>query len=216
MALGPVWTAEGGPRVRARAWLNGPLWRGPGPDAGWTDPWGRTRSGPGPREDGHIQLVARVGGRFMLQLKTESEVATINYLIKRLVLVPVPTIYHYNSNPFNRLGGEWILMSKVCFNLLITQHSSDCHIFPGAALSQAYHGLAYNSLVKLLKNLAAIIIAIISHCFSEIGSLYFGPNPRSSGFSTPKALPDLYSEFPFSPTLAMSTISYAPYLETKV
>ena len=65
--------------------------------------------------------------------------------------------------------------------------------------------------MKLLKNLAAIIIAIFSHRFTEIGSLYFGPNPRlttqSSGIPTPKALPDMYSAFPFSPTLAMSRAS---------
>jgi hypothetical protein len=64
--------------------------------------------------------------------------------------------------------------------------------------------------VKLLKNLAAIIIAIFSHRFTEIGSLYFGPNPLlalSSAIPTPKALPDLYSAFPFSSTLAMSRAS---------
>ena len=71
-----------------------------------------------------------------------------------------------------------------------------------------YHGLSYNKLVKLLKNLAAIIIDIFSHRFTEIGSLYFGPNPPrlnlSSGVPTPKAFPDRYSAFPFSPTLTLS------------
>ena len=62
----------------------------------------------------HVELVARVARRFMPRLKTESEVATINYL-RQKTNVPVPTIYHYDSNPYNRLGGEWILMSKVCF-----------------------------------------------------------------------------------------------------
>ena len=150
----------------------------------------------------------------MPRLKTESEVATINYL-RQKTSVPVPTIYHYDSNPYNRLGGEWILMSKVCFNLLITQRRLIVTWFlqaPGIPLSQVYHGLPYNSLVKLLKNFAAIIIAIFSHRFTEIGSLYFGPNPRlalSSGIPTPKAIPDLYSAFPFSPTLAMSRASSA-------
>ena len=27
--------------------------------------------------------------------------------------IPVPTIYHHDSNPYNRLGGEYIIMSKV-------------------------------------------------------------------------------------------------------
>jgi len=27
--------------------------------------------------------------------------------------IPVPTVYHYDANPYNRLGGEYIIMSKV-------------------------------------------------------------------------------------------------------
>ncbi|KAF8157135.1 hypothetical protein B0H34DRAFT_712357 [Crassisporium funariophilum] len=140
-----------------------------------------------------VELVARVARRFMPRLKTESEVATINYL-RQNTSVPVPTIYHYDSNPFNRLGGEWILMSKAS----------------GIPLSRVYHGLGYNDLVKLLKNLATIVIPLFAHRFSEIGSLYFGPDPRlnvASGTPTPKALPDHYSAFPFSPTLGMSSFS---------
>lgn len=48
----------------------------------------------------------------MPRLKTESEVATLSYLREK-TNVPVPKIYHYDSNPYNRLGGEFILMSKV-------------------------------------------------------------------------------------------------------
>ena len=48
----------------------------------------------------------------MPRLKTESEVATLSYLREKTT-VPVPRIYHYDSNPWNRLGGEFILMSKV-------------------------------------------------------------------------------------------------------
>jgi len=57
-------------------------------------------------------LVARVARRFMPRLKTESEVATMQYL-REHTSIPVPTVYHYDSNPYNRLGGEYILMSKV-------------------------------------------------------------------------------------------------------
>ena len=62
----------------------------------------------------HEQLVARVARRFMPRLKTESEVATLSYLREKTT-IPVPRIYHYDSNPWNRLGGEFILMSKVTF-----------------------------------------------------------------------------------------------------
>ena len=48
----------------------------------------------------------------MPRLKTESEVATLSYLREK-TNVPVPKVYHYDSNPYNRLGGEIILMSKV-------------------------------------------------------------------------------------------------------
>jgi len=48
----------------------------------------------------------------MPRLKTESEVATMQYLRERTD-IPVPTVYHYDANPYNRLGGEYIIMSKV-------------------------------------------------------------------------------------------------------
>ncbi|KAJ7194493.1 hypothetical protein B0H12DRAFT_1082427 [Mycena haematopus] len=58
------------------------------------------------------QVVARVARRFMPRLKTESEVATLRFL-RENTSVPVPEVHYYDSNPYNRLGGEWILMSKV-------------------------------------------------------------------------------------------------------
>lgn len=58
------------------------------------------------------QLVARVAQRFMPRLKTQSEVATMQYL-REMTSIPVPDVYFYDSSPFNRLGCEYILMSKV-------------------------------------------------------------------------------------------------------
>jgi hypothetical protein len=75
---------------------------------------------------------------------------------------------------------------------------------PGVPLAQVYHGLPYNDLVKLLKNLAVIIVPLFAHRFKAIGSLYFGLDPSleaGSGVPTPKATKDRYSAFPFSPTL---------------
>jgi len=60
----------------------------------------------------HEELVARVARRYMPRLKVQSEVATMQYLREK-TNIPVPTVYHYDSNPYNRLGGEFILMSKV-------------------------------------------------------------------------------------------------------
>ncbi|ESK87067.1 phosphotransferase family protein [Moniliophthora roreri MCA 2997] len=139
-----------------------------------------------------VQLVARVARRFMPRLKTESEVATMQYL-RENTNVPVPTIYHYDSNPFNRLGGEYILMSKA----------------KGVPLSKVYHSLPYNDLVKLFKNMAAIIIPLFAHRFPALGSLYFGPDPRASTSKvpTPKAVQTAYPSFPFSSTLGMTALA---------
>ena len=58
------------------------------------------------------EVIARVACRFMPRLKSESEVATMAY-VRTHTNIPVPTVYFYDSNPYNRLGGEYILMSRV-------------------------------------------------------------------------------------------------------
>ncbi|KAJ3863324.1 hypothetical protein EV359DRAFT_43376 [Lentinula novae-zelandiae] len=141
------------------------------------------------------QVVARVARRFMPRLKTESEVATMQYLREHTV-IPVPIVYHYDSNPYNRLGGEFIIMSKA----------------RGIPLAKVYHSLSYNDLVRLLTNLAELVIPLFAHRFPELGSLYFGPNPRANtdpSAPTPKALQMHYSAFPFSPTLPLSPLPSA-------
>jgi len=34
-------------------------------------------------------------------------------LLRKYTNIPVPTVYHHDASPYNRLGGEYILMSKV-------------------------------------------------------------------------------------------------------
>ncbi|KIY47694.1 hypothetical protein FISHEDRAFT_44759 [Fistulina hepatica ATCC 64428] len=107
----------------------------------------------------HSNLVARVARRFMPNLKTESEVATLEYL-RHHTSIPVPKVYHYDSNPYNRLGGEYILMTQA----------------PGTPLATVYHSLSYEQLVRLMRNLAQLIVGDIwRHRFSALGSLYLLP-----------------------------------------
>ncbi|KAK0203924.1 hypothetical protein DFS33DRAFT_844521 [Desarmillaria ectypa] len=128
-------------------------------------------------------------------LVTLVDVATMQYL-RQNTNIPVPFVYHFDSNPYNRLGGEYILMSKA----------------PGRPLAEVYHSLGYNDLVKLLRNIAKMVLPLFAHRFSQLGSLYFGPSPAStpsfSNAATPKAVQTHYSAFPFSPTLAMSSITF--------
>ncbi|KZP23503.1 hypothetical protein FIBSPDRAFT_695751, partial [Athelia psychrophila] len=116
------------------------------------------------------EVVARVARRFMPRLKTRSEVATLQYL-RENTSVPVPTVYHYDANPYNRLGGEYILMSKAA----------------GIPLAQVYHSMPHSTLVALLRNLAALVIPLFAHRFSHLGSLYVndGPAGEASGAPTP-------------------------------
>ncbi|KIJ42399.1 hypothetical protein M422DRAFT_31342 [Sphaerobolus stellatus SS14] len=116
---------------------------------------------PGPRT-----VVFRIARRnmHMPKLKTESEVATLAYL-RTKTSIPVPTVYWYDSNPQNILGGEWIVMSKA----------------PGVPLSRFYHTLSPDSpqLKTLLHNLATLLLPLFTHRFPAIGSLYFSTDSPS-------------------------------------
>jgi hypothetical protein len=66
----------------------------------------------------------------MPRRKTESEVATMEY-IRTYTSIPVPDVYFYDSNPYNRLGGEYIIMSKVSLWVLPLSGSRDSSILQG-------------------------------------------------------------------------------------
>jgi len=104
--------------------------------------------------DGRV-VIARVARRFIPRRKTESEVATMEY-IRTYTSIPVPGVYFYDSNPYNRLGGEYIIMSQA----------------QGIPLSSVYQSMSHKTLMALLDNLASIIIPLFAHRFSSIGSLY--------------------------------------------
>jgi hypothetical protein len=71
--------------------------------------------------------------------------------------------------------------------------------------------MAHGELMKLLENLAHLIIPLFSRRFSQIGSLYCGPSqpPLSvpSSTSTPKAGQFRGAGFPFFSALSMSSIA---------
>lgn len=139
--------------------------------------------------DGRV-VIARVARRFMPRLKTESEVATMEY-IRAYTSIPVPTVYFYDSNPYNRLGGEYIIMSKA----------------EGVPLSNVYQSMSHKSLMALLNNLASIIIPLLAHRFSNIGSLYSGPPPL--GQRTLPRTATAWSSSIATPTPASASLSFS-------
>ncbi|KAH7924932.1 hypothetical protein BV22DRAFT_1012251 [Leucogyrophana mollusca] len=139
------------------------------------------------------ELVARVARRFMPRLKTESEVATLQYLREK-TSVPVPFVHHYDANPYNRLGGEYILMSKAS----------------GIPLSRVYHSLPNDQIKALFGNIASIIIPLFARRFTHLGSLYFGSSAESvasSAAPTPTATHSSLNGFPFIPLFSMTSPS---------
>ncbi|KAF8315429.1 hypothetical protein DL93DRAFT_2042821, partial [Clavulina sp. PMI_390] len=117
-------------------------------------------------EDGR-QVVARIARRFMPRLKTESEVATINYL-RLHTPIPVPIIYHWDSNPYNRLGHEYIIMSKA----------------PGIPLRAVWNRMRDEEQHALLRNLARLVVDLSTHRFSHVGSLYQKPREKVAPVSS--------------------------------
>ncbi|RDX54617.1 hypothetical protein OH76DRAFT_1340911 [Lentinus brumalis] len=144
--------------------------------------------GAGPLRQGYLvtlvdrrEVVARVARRFMPRLKTESEVATMNYL-RRHTDIPVPDVYQYDANPYNRLGGEYILMSKA----------------PGIPLSKVFHCMPHEQLIALVENIAMLVIPLFGHRFPMIGSLYNGPDPNAHpdiSSSLPTPTPSTYQRY---------------------
>ncbi|ELU44386.1 APH domain-containing protein [Rhizoctonia solani AG-1 IA] len=98
-------------------------------------------------------VVARIARRYMPKLKTESEIATINY-VRAHTNIPVPFIYAYDSDPYNKLGGEYIIMSKA----------------PGVPLIRHFHSMPANKMNDLLHNLAEMLVPLSQHTFPAIGS----------------------------------------------
>ncbi|KAI0311007.1 hypothetical protein OF83DRAFT_1069550 [Amylostereum chailletii] len=116
------------------------------------------------------EVIVRVARRFMPRIKTESEIATMDY-IRAYTSIPVPIVYHYDANPYNRLGGEYMIMSKA----------------KGVPLSSVYHDMSHHDLTGFLDNLASLVIPLFAHRFPSIGSLYAGkaaaiedPQPTSA------------------------------------
>jgi len=141
------------------------------------------------------EVVTRVARRFMPHLKTESEVATMRYL-RENTNIPVPTIIHHDSNPYNRLGGEFIIMTKAV----------------GVPLAKVFHSLAHNELMALMENIAMLVIPLYGHRFPKIGSLYNGrdPDPLSESTSiAPTPTATHYPPRPFSMTPVLKSAAIA-------
>ena len=88
--------------------------------------------------------------------KTESEVATLTYLLAN-TSIPVPHVFAWDSTANNELGFEWILMERL----------------GGLPLGDVWRQIPWDSKVTLTERLAEIVNQLGNHTFDRIGSLYF-------------------------------------------
>lgn len=133
----------------------------------------------------------------MPRLKTLSEVATLQYL-RENTNIPVPIVYHHDANPYNRLGGEYIIMSKAA----------------GVPLSKVYHSMPHEKLIALLRNLAALVIPLFAHRFSHLGSLYLSNTGLATEPASSAPTPTVNHVTPVSRLSGMTFLSNAQDVST--
>lgn len=139
----------------------------------------------------------RIARRFMPRIKTESEVSRFTCLIVGLGMptsrslqvatleyirsktnVPIPEVYHYESNQYNELEAEYIIMSKVRTARL----PSPTRVLwisqaEGVPLLRVHRSMDSDEKRQLLSNLASHMLTLFKHRFNSIGSLYSSSNP---------------------------------------
>ena len=97
-------------------------------------------------------------------LKTQSEVATINF-VRDHIGMPAPRIIAFDSESHNDLGFEWILME----------------LMPGDTLRKRWRKMSWNAKEDIVKQLARYQARLKSKPFSKIGNLF----PSAEGSSSP-------------------------------
>ncbi|KAK8076918.1 hypothetical protein PG996_003088 [Apiospora saccharicola] len=88
-------------------------------------------------------------------LKTESEVATTNFVCRKTDC-PVPSIIAYDAENQNELGFEWILMEMM----------------PGSPLRKRWRTMSWNAKKTIVRQLVSFQAQLFENRFSKIGNLY--------------------------------------------
>jgi aminoglycoside phosphotransferase (APT) family kinase protein len=99
--------------------------------------------------------IMRIAAPVQPQLKTSSEVATIEY-VRHSTDIPVPTILEFNSSHDNELGFEWMLMGYV----------------PGSKLDEQWRSMAWPKKELLMRKVVALLVQLFQQRFPTIGNLY--------------------------------------------
>ncbi|CAG7918139.1 unnamed protein product [Penicillium olsonii] len=101
------------------------------------------------------ELIMRLSLPIDPHFKVLSEVATMNF-VRRVTKLPVPEVIKFDSSAENRIGFEWILMTKM----------------PGKPFGDVWLSLSFEAKAKLVRQLAEAASDLFEHQFEGIGNLY--------------------------------------------
>lgn len=102
----------------------------------------------------HTELVLRVSGHHLPEIKTKNEVGVMSWISKNTT-IPIPDVIAYDSSADNPLGYEYTLLSRV----------------RGVALSDIYPTLDEDQLRGIIDQLVDILSQLHGHEWGAIGGL---------------------------------------------
>ncbi|KAI8594261.1 hypothetical protein EDD21DRAFT_100259, partial [Dissophora ornata] len=108
--------------------------------------------------DDGFECVARLALPCFPRYKTESEVATMQFVAER-TSIRVPEVYAWDANPRNPIGAEYILMERI----------------PGEPLNTIWKGLSLEKKKGIILQLIDVLLQLLDiedTTLDKIGSLY--------------------------------------------
>ncbi|KAF8127591.1 phosphotransferase enzyme family-domain-containing protein [Boletus edulis] len=119
-------------------------------------------------EDATVLGIVRVASPAFPRDKLESEVATLRFLATHTE-IPVPQVFAWNSDPFNPVGAEYMIMQKV----------------PGVSANTQWDTLPMNVKERVVFQVARYLKAMFALRFEHAGSFYLSSRSRNDVYVGP-------------------------------
>ncbi|PCD29548.1 hypothetical protein AU210_012084 [Fusarium oxysporum f. sp. radicis-cucumerinum] len=103
---------------------------------------------------GHYELVLRVAGNHLPNIKTKNEIGVMTWLSKNTT-IPLPEVIAYHDSAYNPVGHEYILLSRI----------------QGVTLSDVYDRLSDEQVSQILNQLIDFLAQLQAYPWDGIGGL---------------------------------------------
>lgn len=105
-------------------------------------------------KSGHTDLVLRISGHHLWQIKTENEVGVMSWIFKNTT-IPIPDVVAYDVSVDNPIAHEYTLLSRI----------------EGATLSEIYWSLDDQQISQIIDQLIDFLAQLNAHEWDAIGGL---------------------------------------------